>query len=297
MNRTTAVGRIAVFAATLSAALLVTANSTAAPAGPRENWTSATSPHFYKTTSLNALGRVADSAANDGSALRLTLKAGAAANPGNGIEIASRNNYGFGSYSTRMKAADCSAQPRAGVVTGAFTYATDHSDRNGNGLPDNDEIDVEWLCAQPEVIYLTLWTDYNASNDQLRKVSRVIDLRAGRIISTCFSTTFGECVAVSSAENQPTSVAAIPGYNSSTQYYEYGFDWSATGVHFYLVNASGARVTLWDYRGPASRIPTKQSIFMQNAWHTTNWDPYGFQARERPNRDLHAHVDWTQLPG
>ncbi len=291
-----AAGRAAVLGAVLSAGLFVVATSTAAPVGQRENWTATTSPIFHKTTSLNATGSVADSGADDGRALRLTLKSGANPSPGGGVEIASNQQFKYGTFSTRMKSADCASQPRAGVVTGAFTYSSDHADRNGNGLPDNDEIDFEWLCAQPEVVYLTIWTDYNASNDQLRKVSRVIDLRAGKIISTCFSTTFGDCVQLGGAENQPASVPAIHGYNSSTQYYEYGFDWTAGGVNFYLVNAQGARVTLWDYKGPASRVPNKPSTYLQNAWHTNNWDPYGFQARERPNRDLHANVDWTQLP-
>jgi beta-glucanase (GH16 family) len=180
------------------------------------------------------------------------------------------------------------------VVTGVFTYSNDHSDGNGNGLPDNSEIDIEWLCAQPEVIYLTLWTDYTESN--LRKVSRVIDLRAGKIISTCFSTYFGECVAVSASENQPTSVPAIPNYNSATEYFEYGFNWSANAVTFYVVNRNGQRVTLWDYRGPAARIPTKPGAFMQNVWHTNNWDPYGFPAHNPPTQNTDAVVDWTQLP-
>jgi beta-glucanase (GH16 family) len=71
-----------------------------------------------------------------------------------------KSRYKYGTYWTRVKTANCSAQPKAGVVTGIFTYFNDGADRNGNGLPDNNEIDFEWLGAKSEVVYLTIWTDY-----------------------------------------------------------------------------------------------------------------------------------------
>lgn len=279
-----------------SVVLLATA-SPALAAGPRENWAGATSQYFQKVPSANEFTtRVPSSGSDDGFTGRLRLKARPGVGPDAGIQLATTASRQYGEYGTRMKAANCAGQDRVGVITGAFTYSGDHSDSNGNGVPDNGEIDIEWLCAQPEVIYLTVWTDYSDATGSLRKVSRVIDLRAGRILSTCFSTYFGECVPVSAAENAPTSVPAISGYDSGTEFFEYGFNWTPSAVTYYLVNRGGQRVTLWDYRGPAQRIPTKPAPFLQNVWHSNNWDPIGFEARNQPTADVDSFVDWTQLP-
>lgn len=276
---------------------LIASASPASAAGPRENWAGASSPYFEKVPSSNELTtRVPSGGSLDGNTARLRLKARPGTGPDAGIQISTTTARQFGSYATRMKSANCAGQDHVGVVTGAFTYSGDHSDSNGNGVPDNGEIDIEWLCAQPEVVYLTIWTDYSEADESLRKVSRVIDLRAGRILSTCFSTFFGDCQSVSAAENSPSSVPAISGYDSSAEFFEYGFDWSASGVTYYLVNRGGQRVTLWDYHGPASRIPTKSAQFLQNVWHSNNWDPIGFEARNQPTADVDSYVDWTQLP-
>jgi hypothetical protein len=275
--------------------LLFSAAAPALAAGPRVNWTSATQAYFHKVSSPHEVAAVADPAANDGSALRLRLNARPAPNPGGGVEISSNTTYGFGDYRSRLKTANCAGQTRAGVITGFFTYFNDGSDWDGDGIPDNSEIDVEWLCAQPEVVYLTIYTDYAEGN--LRKTSRVINLRTGQILSTCFSRYFGDCVGVSAAENQPTSVPAIPNYDSSTEFFEYGFTWSRNAVTFDLVNRDGSRVVLWDYRGPADRIPTRNALYLTNVWHTNNWDPIGFPARDQPTSTVAALLDWTQLPG
>src|SRR5690606_38896628 len=86
---------------------------------------------------------------------------------------------------TRIRTADCTGQGRLGVVTGTFTYSSNHADENGNGLPDNDEIDIEVLCAQPHVVWLTIWTDYDGATGAVRKISRAIDMRTGKVLHNC----------------------------------------------------------------------------------------------------------------
>jgi len=276
-----------------------TATKTNTPVGSSgftENWDASTSAYFNLSAGKSsATSNVADAAANDGKTLKMTLAARPRAGAGNGPEIQSPLRYQYGSYSTRLKTADCSAQPLAGVVTGYFTYFNNGQDTTGDGLPDNSEIDFEWLCAEPQVMFITMWTDYDGSPDVHKKVYREINLATGAILNTCYDEIWGECQPLAPSELQPTSITAIPGYNSSTAYYEYGFTWTSTAVRWWVVNpANGQQITLWDYQGPASRITTVPAYYMTNVWHTNNWAPNNFpNAIQQPTSPMYAYVDWT----
>ncbi|MDG9701326.1 glycoside hydrolase family 16 protein [Streptomyces sp. DH37] len=278
------------------------ANSAAA-APVTEHWTG-DSPYFSRTSAPGGtVGVVSMDGTTDGRALRLRLGARPGVGPGNGVEISSnQSTYRYGTYGTRIRTADCTGQGRLGVVTGTFTYSTDHSDANGNGLPDNDEIDIEVLCAQPHVVWLTIWTDYDGSVAPgqpipVRKISRAIDMRTGKVLHNCYMVRLGgDCQTELPGENSPASVTPVPGFNSSTQFHTFMFDWQPDSVTFWTHDADGRRNVLWDYRGPASRIPDKPSAFMQNVWHTNQWDPLDGPAREQPQVAISAHVDSTTLP-
>jgi hypothetical protein len=273
-------------------------NTPVSSGGFTENWDASTSAYFNLSSGKSsATSNVADAAANDGKVLKMTLAARPRAGAGNGPEIQSPLRYQYGSYSSRLKTADCSAQPLAGVVTGYFTYFNNGTDTNGNGLPDNSEIDFEWLCAEPQVFFITMWTDYDGSPDVHKKVYREINLATGVILKTCYDEVWGECQALASSELQPTSITAIPGYNSSTAYYEYGFTWASTGVRWWVVNpANGQQITLWDYQGPAARITTVPAYYMTNVWHTNNWSPESMPtAIQQPTIPIYASVDWTKF--
>ena len=241
-------------------------------------------------------GIAIDTGAVDGRALRLRLDAKPNPGPVQGVTVATGKNYGFGRFGTRMKAADCTGQNRPGVVTGIFTYSVDHSDANRNGLPDNDEIDIEILCAQPNVVWLTLWTDYDELKDVPRSVSRAIDLRTGQVLRSCYVTSWESCQPLRGAENQPASVTPLPGFDSGRQYHSYQFDRQRNRVTFSLTTDAGKTVTLWDYRGPVSRIPGKPSQFMQNVWHTRTWSPLDGPATNQPTVATSAYVDSSTLP-
>lgn len=185
----------------------------------------------------------------------------------------------FGTYSARIKIPDVSSQPNVGAVVGFFTYYNDEwntelpADINKNGLYDNSEIDFEWLVADPEIIYITAYTDYNGPTGETKKVARILNLAKGTIYTTNYAETLGESgTALTGVENQPETIVAIPGFNASKRFYTYGFDWHTDKIRWWIINPeTNDTVVLWDYRGPQSRITQKQASIMLNFWHTNNW--------------------------
>jgi hypothetical protein len=271
----------------------------ASRAGFLENWAQDTSPYFMMLTpgASQIHANQPDPAAQDGRVVQLQLAAGPTPGPGGGPELETTQLYRYGQYQARLKTANCQDQPLAGVVTGYFVYFNDGLDHNLNHLPDNSEIDFEWLCAEPEVIYLTAWTDYRDSDERHKRIGRKINLRTGRLEYSCYFESFGQCQPLSGPENQPEQVPALPAYDSSSAYYQYGLDWSANRLLFWVVDpATGQRLTLWDYQGPARRIPNLAAYYMVNVWHTPNWTPEGKpQAVQPPTQPLSIFVDWLSL--
>jgi hypothetical protein len=268
-----------------------------------ENWNSSTSNLFDIYASAQegtAISGYPDPNALDGRSLKLTLNPNVS--PGvNGAPAAETNlRYGYGTFWARAKTANCSAQPNAGVVTGIFTYFNNGSDLNGNGLPDNDEIDFEWLCAEPEVVYLTIWTDYQPDPVAFRQVIRSINLKTGTILMECFREQFGWCSTVgqplNASEQQPTTITPIPNYDSSTQYYYYGITYLANQVIFKIF-ANGVTYTLWNYQGPTSRIPDQPMYFMHNVWHTATWYPMDNNGSDiqTPEYPVNVYIDMSNF--
>jgi glycosyl hydrolase family 16 len=278
-----------------------TASSTAAaprhpnPTAPRpmsrvaEEW-AAPSPTFTAATPSTTLSVVADQKARDGRALRLRLPGGAAPGPMQGVGVRSRDTYLYGTFSTRMRAADCGPQTDAGVVTGAFTYANDGLDHDGDGIPDNDEIDIEFLCAQPEVVYLTIWTDYSETTDAFTAITRTIDLSSGTVLSTCRRHNWADGC---EQKNRVQKIRKIKNYNATTTFRTYGFDWQPGHVTYFTFDDAGRRLVLWDYRGDV--VPDTAAPFMQNVWHSANWDPIGRRAHEATMSSVSAYVDSTTI--
>jgi hypothetical protein len=262
-----------------------------------ENWRGYSGP-FHKTHSIGKLTVVADSGATDGRSLQLRLPARPGVGPRQGVEIAGNNlAFRYGTFGTRMKTANCAGQDRLGVVTGFLTYALDISDSNGNGLADNHEVDVEILCAQPEVIWMSLYTDYDERTDVPRKISRAVNLGTGQVLHNCYRKSWeGICEPLLPGENNPASVTPVPGFNSAEQYTSYSFTWQSNRVRFYASDAKDGQILLWDYQGPVSRIPQKPAMFLQNVWHTGNWDPLNGPARNQPQVPMSAFLDSTTLP-
>jgi beta-glucanase (GH16 family) len=262
-----------------------------------EQWTGATSPYFnfLLNGGSTITSNVADAAASDGKIVDLTLPAFPNAGPSGGPNLQSPILYGFGTYEARIKTVDCSMQPNSGVITGFFTYLNDGTDQDGDGVKDNSEIDFEWLCAEPNVVWLTMWTDFQESPLAMRRVYRELDIATGTIRRTCYSEGYGACtqdLTGSSTEGQPATIAGLSGYNSSAAYYTYGFTWATNRMTWYMYHPStGAKIILWDYQGPTTRITQRSAYYMFNAWHTNNWSPTNMPgAFEQPNSDRQVNI-------
>ena len=265
-----------------------------------ENWAAPTSSWFGLNARSpgKALSNQADTGADDGKALLLQVPANAITSPGGGPQAETANKTLYRTFTGRIKTVDCTGQPDAGVVTGFFTYFNDGSDQNGDGLADNSEIDFEWLCAEPQTIYLTMWTDYN--EDKHKRVGRQINMATGAIKYSSYFEDFGSGQPLTGTENQPKTLAGLPGFNSAARYYEYGFSWSASRVTWWLVHpTTGETIVLWDYQGNAGRIPARPSYYMINAWHSNTWSvDTRPTAIKTPSSPVSAYVDWTKYdPG
>src|SRR5689334_13862202 len=160
-----------------------------------EQWTGATSPYFnfLLNGGSTITSNVADAAASDGKIVDLTLPAFPNAGPSGGPNLQSPILYGFGAFEARLKTVDCSMQPNSGVISGFFTYLNDGTDQDGNGVKDNSEIDFEWLCAEPNAFWMTMWTDFQESPLAMKRVYRELDIATGTIRRTCYSEGYGVC--------------------------------------------------------------------------------------------------------
>lgn len=209
------------------------------------------------------------------------------AGPGKGPEIISRKFTHFGTYSTRLKVPDPrEVQPNLGAVVGYFTY---HNDQEF-GL---SEIDFEWLPADPEVIYIGTWT---GKSGELKRVGRTINLAKGIIYTTEFREDHsGKREKLIGPQNIPEKIQPIEGFDASSQFHTYGFDWQPDRIRWWMIHPTSAdTVVLWDYQGDRG-IPQHPSHYRMNFWHTDNWavetNP---NSLEKPIERFELEVDWME---
>lgn len=210
------------------------------------------------------------------------------AGPGRGPEIISSEFTHFGSYSARIKIPNVRGiQPNVGAVVGYFTYYMDSI----RGL---SEIDIEWLLADPTIIYIGTWTGYQG---KLQRIGRTIDLAKGVVYNTIAKVGYtGVPTNLTGLQNVPTSVPAIPGFDASSRFYEYGFDWHPDRLTWWIADpTTGRRTTLWDYTGSSLGIPQNTSRYRMNFWHTNNWAvETNAKAIEKPLHPYEVEVDWMK---
>lgn len=205
---------------------------------------------------------------------------------GKGPEIISTKFTHFGTYSARIKVPSVTdSQPNVGAVVGYFTYHVD-------SLPGLSEIDIEWLIADPTIIYIGTWTGQPGA---LQRVGRTINLAKGIIYATERKINYdGTPTLLMGAQNQPETILPLPGYDASAQFYTYGFDWYPDRLRWWLLHpTTGAKIVLWDYQGLSLGIPQNPSRYRLNFWHTDNWavetNPL---ATEAPKQPYQLEVDW-----
>ncbi len=233
---------------------------------------------------------VADTRATDDAVAALVF-AGAPGLPGNqrvgpgfATEIDSKRQHLYGTFRARLHLAAC--RPNEEVVNGFFTYFNDGSDANGNGIPDNSEIDIEILCGTPNVISLTTWTDYQAAPERFLKWTRALDLATGEYFDSPSDHEYGVVLRGRSRE------LVHPGFPDPDAFYEMGFDWHPARLRFFIV-LDGQEVTLWDY-ADARYIPQRPAAWLFNVWHPdSHWFGSGGPA-DFPAADSEMRIDWAK---
>jgi hypothetical protein len=208
------------------------------------------------------------------------------AGAGRGPEIISKNFTHFGTYSSRLKVPDVrKVQPNVGAVVGYFTYHMDSI----HGL---SEVDFEWLIADPTVIYIGTWT---GPRGKLKRIGRTINLAKGIIYNTGYKEGHGgQSTPLTGLQNQPETIPVIDGYDASSKFYTYGFDWYPDRITWWMMDdVSGKKIILWDYKGSMVGIPQNASYYRMNFWHTNAWavetNPLSL---EKPQQPYELEVDW-----
>lgn len=205
---------------------------------------------------------------------------------GRGPEISSNYFTHFGTYAARLRVPDIrSIQPDVGAVVGYFTY---HTDREA-GL---SEVDFEWLIADPEVIYVGTWT---GQRGDLRRIGRTINLAKGIIYSTSYRERLsGFKRDLTGIQNQPDTIPAIDGYDASSQFHTYGFDWYPDRIRWWMIHpATADTIVLWDYQGSLEGIPQNHTRYRMNFWYTDSWPvETNPNSIERPLYPYETEIDW-----
>ncbi len=204
--------------------------------------------------------------------------------PGYATEIALNDQFQYGKFETRLRFSSCS--PGEEVVNGVFTYFNDGSDQNGNGLADNSEIDIEFLCGTPELLWFTVYTDYSAFEPgQLRKRTRKVNMRTGAFDE------FTDWPPALTAQGTIPGLA-IAGFPAPEQFYTLGFEWREGFVRYYIV-LNGQELELFRITN-ASRVPRRLSEFLINIWHANaHWTDGS--AADYPANNTNMLVDWVKI--
>ena len=224
------------------------------------------------------------------------------AGAGRGPEIVSRNYTFYGSYSARFKLPKAKeVQPNVGAVAGYFTYNVDKE----LGL---SEIDIEFLLADPRIIYVGTWTGKQGT---LNRVGRTINLATGEILETIWrgetrnpdgTVTRIRNTPLTGPQSRPDKIDAIEDFDASSRFYTYGWDWYPDRLVWWMLHPeTGRKVILWDYEGKVlfpgqpcpTGIPTHKSKYRFNFWHTNNWPVETNRASvEKPLYPYELEIDW-----
>ncbi len=224
------------------------------------------------------------------------------AGAGRGPEIITKDYTFYGTYAARIKVPKVKdAQPNVGAVVGYFTYNIDKE-------MGQSEIDIEWLIADPQIIYVGTWTGVRPAHN---RVGRTVNLATGEIYDTSYR---GEGAVVdgkrtvtsrgkfSGKQNVPSKITPIKDFDASERFYVYGWDWYPDRLTWWIINPdTNEKIILWDYEGkvvfpdqPATTgIPVVQSKYRLNYWHTNNWpvetNPNSVEA---PLYPFELEIDW-----
>jgi hypothetical protein len=215
---------------------------------------------------------------------------GADVGPKLATQIATKRFFGNGSFRGRIQFATCA--PGEEIASAFFLFSYDGTDSNGNGLPDNPELDLQVLCDAPTIVVLTAWSDYAeqtaSTPERFFKVSRAVDLSTGDVYDAPSETTR----AFVNTGNVPELArrSFVPG-----GFYDVGIDWRTNEVRFFIV-IDGVEVTLHHVTDPRF-VPTVSMQLMLNLWHPqSHWVPRTGDAAY-PANDAVLRVDRVSYDG
>lgn len=234
---------------------------------------------------------VDDGAADDGEVARLVftgvpgLGTYDRVGPPYASELATvRDDLHFGTYRMRARLAACA--PGEEVVNGLFTYFNDGTDHDNDGIADNSEIDLEVLCGTPDVLFMSVWTDYSFEDDTFRKWTRAVDFASGAVWESPAADEHG----LDFVGTDPTLVR--PGLLAPSHFVELGFEWRADRVRYFAV-VDGAELPLGELTDPA-RVPQRPAALIFNVWHPgEHWIGNGGPP-DFPAHDATLLVDWAR---
>lgn len=224
------------------------------------------------------------------------------AGAGKGPEIISKDYTFYGTYSARIRVPDVKkVQPDVGAVVGYFTYNVDRQ-------YGQSEIDFEWLIADPRLVYVGTWTGIRPAHN---RIGRIINLATGEIYDTSYrsESTGGDGTKTINAGGKltgkqcmPKKITPIENYDASERFYVYGWDWYPDRLTWWIIHPdTNEKIILWDYEGkvlfpgqPAETgIPTVQTRYRLNFWHTNNWPVETNPAStEKPLYPYELEIDW-----
>lgn len=230
---------------------------------------------------------VDDARAGDGKVARLrfpgipSLGAADRVGPSFASELGTdRADFQYGVYRVRVALASCA--PGEEVVNGLFTYFNDGNDHDSDGMIDNAEIDLEILCGTPDVLFLSVWTEYGPA-DAFRKWTRAIDLSTGDLWDAPSDHEYGLVRAGRDAS------LALPTLLDPGAFVELGVEWRADRVRFFAT-IDGAERTLAELTD-AARIPSLPGALLFNVWHPSEHWFGGGAAPDYPASDATLLVD------
>ncbi len=236
---------------------------------------------------------ITNGSARDGNVARLVFPGDAsltstdALGPGYVTQLSTRDRFGFGTLRTRLSFGGCSGTEE--VVQAVLGYFSDGVDRDGNGITDDIEIDLQVTCSAPRFVYLSVYTDYEAtpSGEQFRKLSHIVDLSTG----TEYDTPSDDSDAfVQSGKN---AKLARPNLATTNGFYEIGYEWHPDRIRFFL-DAGNEELTLWTL-SDAAHVPQVPVHIMYNLWHPdSHWFPDSASA-DYPASDVVMTLDWVRF--
>jgi hypothetical protein len=205
--------------------------------------------------------------------------------PGFATELVYPERFAAGKFETRVRFGGCT-EGQEEVVNGIFTYFNDGSDQDGDGLPDNSEIDIEQLCGTPELLWLTVYTDYrDFVAGGLKKRTRMVNMRTGSYLD------FIDFPPVEGERGTIPGIA-IANFPARDTFYTVGFEWRADSVRYYI-RLDGEEKDLFVLDEPDT-VPERPAQFLMNIWHAPeHWDGSG--TGDYPANDSTMLVDWVKI--